>query len=141
MGEKVAAKGRCLCGAVQVDVAELNTQVGVCHCNMCRTWTGGPLMAVDCGTAVVFSGEDHISVYDSSAWAQRGFCARCGTHLFYRLKESGQCIMPVGLFDEPAGLHLHHQIFVDEQPAWYAFHNDTEKLTGAEVFAKYAPPE
>ena len=24
----------------------------------------------------------------SSAWAERGFCKNCGSHLFYRLKEN-----------------------------------------------------
>lgn len=32
------------------------------------------------------------------------------------------------------------QIFVDEKPADYDFANDTPKLTGAEVFAKFTPP-
>ncbi len=30
------------------------------------------------------------------------------------------------------------QIFVDEQPQYYAFANDTARLTGAEVFAAHA---
>ncbi|NIT13149.1 MAG: GFA family protein, partial [Candidatus Dadabacteria bacterium] len=52
---------------------------------MCRKWCGGPLMAVNCGTDVTFEGEDNITVYDSSSWAERGFCSGCGSHLFYRL--------------------------------------------------------
>lgn len=108
---------------------------------MCRRWGGGPYLAVDCGTDVKLDGEEEISVYDSSMWAERGFCRHCGTHLFYRLKESGQHIMSAGLFEEIDDLVFHHQIFVDEKPHWYQFKNDTEDLTGAEVFAKYAPPQ
>ncbi len=32
------------------------------------------------------------------------------------------------------------QIFIDEKPSFYCFANETNKMTGAEVFAKYAPP-
>jgi hypothetical protein len=108
---------------------------------MCRKWGGGPLFAVDCGTDVVFTGEEHISVYSSSDWAERGFCARCGSHLFYRLKESGQYMMAAGLFDDLKGAVLDHQVFIDSKPDWYAFANETKNMTGAEIFAMYAPQD
>jgi len=131
--------GHCLCGAVTVTAAACDNQVGACHCSMCRHWGGGPLFAVDCGTDVSFDGEDFISVYPSSDWAERGFCRQCGSHLFYRLKGNGQYIMPAGLFD---GLHeavFDHQVFIDDKPGWYDFANETQNLTGQQVFEKYAP--
>jgi hypothetical protein len=54
-------------------------------------------MEVNCGQAVSFDGEEHLSVFDSSKWAERGFCRSCGTHLFYRIKETGQHMIPVGI--------------------------------------------
>ena len=104
---------------------------------MCRRWSGGPLFAVDCGAEVTIEGEDKISVFDSSEWADRGFCSQCGTHLFYRLKQSGQLMIPAGLFDDDSGLAFEHQVFVDEKPAYYSFANQTHDMTGAEVFALY----
>jgi hypothetical protein len=106
---------------------------------MCRRWSGGPLLALDCGSEVSFEGVEHISVFNSSAWAERGFCKQCGTHLFYRLKQNNQHIVPVGLFDDLGNLEFDHQIFIDEKPEFYDFANETHKMTGAEVFAKYAP--
>ena len=91
-----SAQGACLCGAVKVYTDSASGHGHACHCNMCRNWTGGPLLAVDCGSNVEFEGEEHVSVFSSSDWAQRGFCSRCGTHLFYRLKESGQTSVPAG---------------------------------------------
>ena len=138
MSEMIQAKGSCLCGAVVVDAAAVNRNAGACHCSMCRKWGGGPLLAVDCGTDVSFHGKENISVYDSTAWAERGFCSKCGTHLFYKLKESGQYIMPFGLFDgDEQQIVLDHQIFIDEKPAYYCFSNKTRNMTGAEVFAKF----
>jgi len=97
-------------------------------------------MEVDCGSDVHFEGEEHISVFDSSQWADRGFCSQCGSHLFYRLKENQQYMVPVGLFDNDQGLVLKHQVFIDEKPTYYSFANQTENMTGEELFAKFAPP-
>ena len=140
MSDKQSAEAKCLCGAVTVRASGVDRHAGACHCDMCRKWSGGPLIAVDCGKDVLFDGEENIAVYNSSNWADRGFCAKCGTHLFYRLKESGQYIMPAGLF-ESLGYDFDHQIFIDRKPGWYAFANETRNMTGEEVFAQYAPPE
>lgn len=96
-------------------------------------------MAIDCGTNVSLEPESKVSVYDSSEWAERGFCSQCGTHLFYRLKQAQQYMMPAGLFDID-DLVFEHQVFIDEKPDYYCFANDTKDMTGAEVFAMYAPP-
>lgn len=111
------------------------------HCNQCRKWGGGPFLEIDCGSEVSFDGEENISVFDSSAWADRGFCRKCGSHLFYRLKESRQFMIPVGLFDNDQGLVFGHQVFIDEKPSYYSFADNTTEMTGAEMFAKYAPPQ
>jgi hypothetical protein len=139
MSEVREAKGRCLCGAVGVLARTMSTSLGACHCAMCRKWTGGPLMTVDCGQAVTFEGEDDISVFDSSPWAQRAFCRKCGSHLYYRLKDANQYVVPAGLFEDTGGLVFEQQIFIDEKPPFYCFGNETRNLTGAEVFALYAP--
>jgi len=137
MSETRSGNGNCLCGAVEFNVAIVSTHVHACHCSMCRRWSGGPLMAIDCGTDVVFQGEVNITVFDSSEWAERGFCSKCGSHLFYRLKETGQHIMPAGLFDDQDGFVLDHQVFIDNKPGFYSFANKTDDMTEAEVFAKY----
>ena len=140
MSELQAKEGSCLCGAVHIHVAKRDDHVGVCHCGMCRKWGGGPLFAVDCGTDVTFDGEDSIQVYDSSDWAERGFCGKCGSHLFYRLKESQQYMVPAGLLDGGDDLVFDHQVFIDRKPSYYDFANETQNMTEAEVFEKYAPP-
>ena len=139
MPDSTITKGHCLCGKVRVQVPNISTRVWACHCGMCRRWGGGPLLSTDCGTGVILEGEDNISVYDSSDWAERGFCSNCGTHVFYRLKENGQYHMPVGLFENEEGLVLDLQVFFDEKPEYYCFANETRTMTGEEVFAEYSP--
>ncbi len=129
--------GKCLCGAVGVSAPSASDKLEACHCSMCQNWGGGPLLALDCKSDVIFSGEDKIRTFSSSAWAERGFCAECGTHLFYRLKESGQYIIPAGLFGLKEGLTFETQIFIDHKPAFYDFANKTRMMTGEEVFAAF----
>jgi hypothetical protein len=129
--------GACLCGAVRVTANPEKEIFDACHCGMCRKWGGGPIMTVDAGTTARFEGEDAITVYPSSEWAERGFCKTCGTHLFYRLKKEQTYALPIGLFENTAHYRFHVQIFIDMKPANYSFANKTEELTQAEVFAKY----
>lgn len=133
--ETSGMKGKCLCGAVEVEAPSAETSVGACHCNTCRRWGGGPLLAVNCGTDVSFTNEGEITRFQSSEWAERGFCRNCGTHLFYHLKGKDQYIMPAGLFENASGLNFDHQIFIDQKPPFYDFANTTRNMTGEEVFA------
>ncbi|MET1254086.1 GFA family protein [Aliikangiella maris] len=132
---------QCLCHAVSMTVENPHQSVGVCHCSTCRKWTGGPMMAVDCESAVAITGNDSLGIFQSSEWAERGFCQKCGTHLFYRIKQTNQYIVPVGLFDTANEFNFDHQIFIDEKPHYYDFANKTHNMTGAEVFAKYTQGE
>lgn len=138
MSDKLEAKGSCLCGSIQLVAKAMDPKVGTCHCKTCRQWTGGPLFAADCGTNVTFSGQENITVFNSSEWAERGFCQTCGTHLFYRLKESQQYFIPVGLFADSEAFIFDHQVFIEEKPGFYSFANATHNMTGAELFAQFA---
>ena len=132
------AKGSCLCGAVNISATNINKRIAACHCNMCRKWGGGALLAVECESGVSFSGEENIAVYQSSEWAERGFCQKCGSHLFYRLKDDkNHYYIPVGIFDNNKDLIFDLQVFIEEKPEYYAFANETKKMTGAELFAQF----
>jgi len=130
-------RGKCLCGAVRIAATETTNEVGACHCKMCRRWGGGPFMEIDCGNSVSFEGHENVHVYESSDWAERGFCEKCGTHLFYRLKKTGHYSVPVGLFEDDKYLVFAHQVFIDEKPSFYDFSNDTHDMTGPELIAKF----
>jgi len=98
-------------------------------------------MSVSCGTDVEFKGEENITVYNSSDWAERGFCKKCGSHLFYRLKEINEHELPVGLFDIQENFKFDLQVFIDRKPSFYSFANKTEEMTEAEVIEKFAPEQ
>lgn len=108
------AHGRCLCGKVKVKAEQVVLRAGVCHCLYCQKWSGGPLFTVDCGTEVKLEGSCFVSTFNSSDWAERGFCNNCGTHLFYRLKQNSQYFMPVGLFEQLKDLVFDHHILLNK---------------------------
>ncbi len=135
----MSSTGGCLCGAVRFEAEGVSSEVHACHCSMCRGWSGGPGMGVNV-ESVTFSSEEHVGRYDSSAWAERGFCTTCGTNLFYRLKEPGSYTLWLGAFDDQKPFTLHGEIYVDEKPASYDLAGDHPRLTGAEFIASLNLP-
>lgn len=137
--------GSCLCGAVRFEIKGAPATTGACHCSMCRKWSGGVFLGIEVAPgAVSFSGEANVTIYPSSAWAERGFCRTCGSSLFYRITAEGPhkggYHFGLGALDDANGIALTDEIFIDEKPDGYAFAGETRKMTGAEVFAMFAPP-
>jgi hypothetical protein len=138
MEKTVGKKANCLCGSITIKVGEIDPKFTVCHCSSCRKWGGGPLFMISCGTNVEFEGRQFVREYDSSAWATRGFCSNCGTHLFSRFKKNDSYNIPVGLFPDIEGLEMSMQYFIDLKPEYYCFSNETPKMTEKEIFAHFA---
>jgi hypothetical protein len=129
-------KGKCLCGSVSITAPD-HTEMNACHCGMCRRWGGGPLLTVHCGSDVQIAGAESVTVFKSSEWAERAFCGKCGAHLYYRLIPANEYVVPAGFFQDGTQFSFREEIFIDKKPGYYAFSNETTKLTEAEVFAKY----
>ena len=94
------------------------------------------MFLVDCGTEVEIEGQNNLAVFESSEWANRGFCKSCGSNLFYRFKENQRYMVSASLFDHQ--FDFTKQVFIEEQPKYYRFANETVKLTGEELFALFA---
>ncbi len=135
MTNQIEATGHCLCGAVTF-TATVEQNIEICHCGMCQHWIGGPNISANAGDRVTFTGNEQITVYDSSSWAERAFCNRCGSPLFYRLKAKNEYHMPIGIFDDKTPFELTTEIFYDRKPPIYSFANETEKLTEEAVFKR-----
>ena len=129
--------GKCLCGAVTFTATEVDSDVGACHCRMCQRWSGGIFMTTT-ARGVQFEGQENICTYRSSEWAERGFCGKCGSLLFYRLLKTDQHEMCVGVFDDGSDLVLSDEIFIDHKPAGYALAGEHPRLTEAETLEKYS---
>jgi hypothetical protein len=132
-----AARGQCLCGVVRFTVETVDPECWACHCNMCVRWSAGPFLSVST-TSAKFEGEDNITIFDSSEWAERGFCRQCGTILYYRLKKRDGLEMNIGVFDDPPPIRLAGEIFVDRKPGTFEFAGDHPRLTEAEAIERFS---
>ena len=122
-------KGSCLCGAVTYTVTGTPQDPAACHCGQCRKWSGHVWAA-----AVV--AEDRIEIAGPVAWyrssekAERGFCPRCGSSLFWHGFGSGQMDFSLGSVDTPTGLALSRHIFVEDKGDYYAIAGDEKQQVG-----------
>lgn len=128
--------GGCLCGAITY-TSTTNGKVGVCHCSMCRRWSGGPAFALEHSADLHVTGDEHLTVYKSSDWGERCFCKTCGTNLFWRSPTYNHVSIMAGTLTDDAALTFTNQIFIDNKPGYYDFANETKNMTEAEVIAMF----
>jgi hypothetical protein len=84
--------GRCLCGAVELQVTGSPEAMGYCHCGSCRLWSTGPVTAFSLWKAEevkITSGAEHIRTFEKTPRSQRKFCNVCGGHLMLALPSLG----------------------------------------------------
>jgi len=136
-----AITGHCLCGAVTIMVAGAHDpRVGACHCRMCQRWSGGLFLCFEAdASAVTVSGD--VARYRSSAFAERAFCPRCGSHLWLNDVEDGgepqsYDLMP-GLFDAARSWPLRSEIYVDRAMASLSLAGDHRRKSRSEYEAEH----
>ncbi len=130
--------GHCLCSAVTIHVDRAKGHdVGACHCRMCQRWSGGLFLAFNAAAGSVHvSGE--VTRYASSEFAERAFCATCGSSLWIRDTDRDDAdyeLMP-GLFDEARDWGLESEIYVDRALASARLAGDHRRVTRAEYEAQ-----
>lgn len=116
-------RGSCLCGAVQLEIDEpLEHAPEACHCSQCRKQTGSFLIAVNVRrTALRVRGDESVTWYRSSEQVQRGFCATCGSTLFWMPLMPGYewTSVAMGCIDTPMKLQIAKHLFVADKGSYY----------------------
>ncbi|MHA1546721.1 MAG: GFA family protein [Alphaproteobacteria bacterium] len=109
--------GQCLCGAVTFALDALQRAVRICHCRQCAQWTGAQVAAtrVAADQLQIMSGGAQLAWYRSSPKAERGFCATCGSSLFWRFVGGANISVMAGTLNPPTGLHVEMHIFAAER--------------------------
>jgi hypothetical protein len=94
--------------------------VRVCHCGQCLRWHGhaGAYTAAPKEALELLAG-DELAWYRSSVFAQRGFCRRCGSSLFWRADAAADVSVAAGTLDDALGLRTAEHIFVADKPSYY----------------------
>ncbi len=77
-------RGECFCGAVELLATGESVGAGYCHCESCRSWSGGPVNAFTLwktGSVQITKGEENVAVFNKSEKSYRKWCKLCGGHL------------------------------------------------------------
>jgi hypothetical protein len=113
--------GSGLCGGVRFEYARAVTQIGMCHCSLCRKVSG----AASNATLVVpladlrwLAGEELRRVYRKPSGWQTTFCATCGSPLPQTFRGMAAWYVPAGALDDDPGVKVGAHIFVGSKAAW-----------------------
>ncbi len=133
-----------MCGAVTFTATDVPSTASICHCEMCRRWTGSALIGVDLPTAgLTWHNEAQIATLQSSDWAERAWCRRCGSALYFHFTLNEDMAawteVPIGLFDDPSAFEITSEIYIDEKPHSFAFEgaDRRKQMTRAECVKKF----
>ncbi len=77
-------KGKCFCGAVEIEVQGAPEAMGYCHCGSCRSWSAGPVNAFTLWKAEnvkVTKGAEHVARFMKTPASGRQYCKKCGGHV------------------------------------------------------------
>lgn len=123
MGESERAtthRGSCLCGAVRFEVTGPLPAPDACHCTQCRKHSGHYFVSTDVPRArVTISGEERVTWYRSSEKVRRGFCAVCGSSLFWDPVHHDWIGLAMGAFEKPTGTAIAIHVHVADKGDYY----------------------
>jgi hypothetical protein len=81
------AGGKCLCGAVAFVATLPSRWVAHCHCSRCRRAHGAAFVTfvgLDADKVELRDADRRLTWYRAGTGGERGFCATCGSTLFFR---------------------------------------------------------
>ena len=105
---KPVLTGGCQCGAIRYAFYAQPDRAGICHCRMCQKSVGGPFKAWANVRMENFAWtRGKPATFRSSSAAERGFCARCGTPLYFAyIKRPESISVTIGSLDAPGAVRL-----------------------------------
>jgi hypothetical protein len=113
-------RGACLCGAVRFEVAAALRAPDACHCSRCRKQSGHYWASTDVDRAhLTIHGAENLTWFQSSSKVRRGFCATCGSALFWDVLGRDKIAIGMGAFDKPTETRLAMHIFVADKGDYY----------------------
>lgn len=123
--------GGCLCGKVRFTTTGALREVIFCHCAQCRRQSGLYFAATSIGADhLALQGQENITWFAASDFAKRGFCATCGSILFWKPNAEPRYAILAGAFDRPEALHPGYHICTGGRPDFYAISDGLPQYEG-----------
>ena len=95
--------GKCLCGAIKIEVSGAIDSIIHCHCSLCRKSTGTAYATngfVDINSLKVVKGKEALSTFAFKPGRNRHFCSGCGSPIYSSNDQDKSRIrVRLGIFD------------------------------------------
>jgi hypothetical protein len=128
------ARGACLCGAVRFAAALPAKWVAHCHCTRCQRAHGAPFVTwagFRAEQVAVDADGPALAWYASSPGAARGFCARCGSPMFFKSERwHGELHVARALFSDPLDQEPKAHVYFDTHVPWVALADELPRIPG-----------
>ena len=122
------AKGSCLCGQIELTIKGELRDIIYCHCKQCRKQSGHYFAATACDKPNLhIDGEEHLTWYQSSQFARRGFCKHCGSALLWEHFGAEHISILAGAIDEKNILKEDCHIYCDSKGDYFELTDDLPK--------------
>ena len=114
-------RGKCLCGAVQVTVADEFLYAGYCHCPDCRASSGSACSAfagIQKEKLQLVSDDDSVSRFYKSQDNVMHFCRQCSSWLFSIVRNGEFAHVRLGVLIDDPSIRPSFHIFVGSKAPW-----------------------
>lgn len=132
--------GGCACGGVRYRVDGPLRQVVACHCEQCRR-SSGHFVAATATRRRYFhlTSSADLRWYEALPGFRRGFCATCGSSLFFERIGEDRMSIAAGSLDDARGLSIAAHIFIGEAGAYYDIGDTVEQSRDGQFSADLPP--
>ncbi len=124
----VRLTGRCMCGAVVIEVAAALLASACCHCQRCRRRSGTPYSLSGLtvpGSFRVSSGLDRLRHWNPGDGWVKWFCEDCGSHAHTSHPDNPEMVaVRLGCLDQDPGVRPSAHQFVASAAPWFPVPDD-----------------
>lgn len=126
-----SASGGCLCGAVRFTARFPSKWVAHCHCTRCQRAHGAPFVTwagFKAERVAIEDPDQALRWHEGLAGAQRGFCSRCGSPMFFRSERwPGELHIARALFAEPLDREPQAHVYYESHVSWLSVGDELPK--------------
>ncbi len=121
MSSESVYEGGCLCGAIRYRSSAPPLRGVLCHCSMCRRHSGAPVLGFVHFPLAAFRWlGSEPSRYRSSANAERGFCATCGSTVsMHETVLADRVQVALGSLDDPGLARIDDHVWTADRIGWF----------------------
>jgi len=118
--------GRCLCGAVNYEVADEFVYAANCHCSNCRRATGSafkPFAGIGHHKLCITNGADKLMIFGDEHGCDTR-CKVCGAFLYSVVRDGTFVHIAMGTLVDSPSIRPTGHIFVGSKAPWFTITDD-----------------